>query len=142
MAAANLTLVTPSDYILLEDGTYALPNTDDYLPIDGASCEDPKQGALEYNRNLLRHLKGITELESKESRYRRLFQKHANNRRVIKVLSVAAAFRNQFIDQNPALIAEASKQKSFSSIESDLFSNVPMDLLQIEGHNKISAGSQ
>ncbi|SBS27252.1 hypothetical protein MAQ5080_00757 [Marinomonas aquimarina] len=132
MAAALHPLVTPSDYILLEDGSYSLPETDKYLSLEGAICDDPHQGALEYNRALIRHLKHHAKNDYGEPRYQRIFRQYANNRRIKKVLAVASAIRDKHLYGKPEDCVEAEKQKTFTQVESVLFLHVPVEYLQIQ----------
>ncbi|MBM6549909.1 hypothetical protein [Marinomonas ostreistagni] len=129
MAATLHSLVTPSDYLQLEDGSWALPTTGEFLNIEGASCHDPHIGALEYNRSLIRHLKRQEVDVSGESRYQRIFRKYARNRRIRNVLAVAAAIRAKQVP-GEANMTQRNAFNSFTPIESILFFHVPAEYLK------------
>lgn len=129
MTAKTHSLVIPADYVQLEDGSFSLPNNNEFLlMIDGAQCTDPHLGALHYNRGLIRFLKQKEFNKNEESRYQRIFRKYANNHRVRKVLHVAKTVKNNHVVsegyQNPTKI---NSFNSFTPFESVLFFHIPVD---------------
>lgn len=123
-------LATPSDYAKLDDGTFSLPQSDNYLSLDGSVCDDPHVGALCYNRGLIRYLKQHKNSDIGSLRYQHLFKRYATNHRIKKVREVALSIRSQ---QHTKAIDSVSAQptalSSFSIIESALFFHVPVDTL-------------
>lgn len=132
MTAILYPLAKPSDYIRLEDGSYTLPETDEYLLLDGAYCDNPETGAPRYNLALVRHLKRVKAKNFGEPRYHRIFQQYAHNRRVKKVVAVLRAVKDQDVAKQAQLHAESKVESTLSRLESVLFCYIPVEHLQSE----------
>ncbi|MFT2111869.1 hypothetical protein [Marinomonas sp. 2405UD68-3] len=130
MTATLHPLVKQSDYIKLEDGSFSLPATDDYLLLDGAFCDDPQQGALDYNRALIKYLKRKANNNFGQQRYKRIFTQYADNRRIKKVMAVLSAARSHNEREQAKLYKESGVDSMLTRLESILFFYIPIEYLE------------